>query len=147
VIGRLRHVSVVAALAACALAVSPVAGARERTVHCSTHGLAVSGSHGAGYRVVALSASGLTCETARGLAHKLAESLLTTGSIDVSNASFSISSELCTGCVPRTTISLSLPGGRLNVSLTGSASAGATTPKVPAVPAMPSGGGPGSVIA
>jgi hypothetical protein len=147
VIVRFRLVLATVVLAACVLAATPVAGARDRALHCSTHGLAVSGSHGAGYRVVALSTSGFTCAKARGLARQLAKSLLTTGTIDVSNASVAMSTELCTGCVPRTTISLTLSNGRLTVSLTGSASAGATTPEVPAVPATPSGGGSGSVIA
>jgi hypothetical protein len=137
-----------AAVAAGVLAASPVAsGGGARAAACPTAGLRVSGAHGSGYRVVSLTASGFSCSAARGIARDLAESLLKTGSVHVSDGSLAMSSETCTGCVPRTQISITYPKGTISVALTGSSSSSRSLlpGSIPTVPLQPAPG-PGSAI-
>ena len=133
------------ALTLVAFAAVPVTGAAAATA-CSAKSITSAG----GYKVVRLTESGLSCAKARTVAATVARELGRQGGVDMPGvAALSMSTVMCTGCKPRTEVSLGYAsGGKVTVTLekpggTSTPAPGMTSP----TPVLPQPGpGPGYTV-
>ncbi|MEI8105191.1 MAG: hypothetical protein WCH31_05025 [Actinomycetes bacterium] len=110
---------VVFAGAALLLAAASSAASRQALSTCSTKSLVPSSS--SGYHVVSVQAQALSCQKARAVATQVASQLIHGKPISVPGVNgFGMSTQTCTGCAPRTEVSLTYPSGaKVTIVVTG----------------------------